>query len=311
MAEYLGRLYGLFDKPVTRLRWPRHLLASELAGQLERDDITDEDVEVWSARNRELLREAFTTTEVLYEYDPWAEVRENPTNWVEFTDEGGERRLAPLFKGGITLFGHEPKPMPIFSASVAAPMPHGREELRRGSERLRVIADRLELYEEVVPDLNEEAVVAAGGSYVFLVHGRDDGTKETVARALRQLTGDEPVILHEQVDRGETIIEKFERHAGAAEAAVVILTPDDVGGIAGSDVLRPRARQNVVYELGWFHGKLGRGRVIALLVDDVEQPSDVLGVIYIPVDQAGAWRYKLGHRLRDIGLDVDLDNVRY
>lgn len=148
-------------------------------------------------------------------------------------------------------------------------------------------------------------------SGVFVVHGRDSGTKETVARVLRQLTGEEPVILHEQPDGGATVIEKFERHARAAAAAVVILTPDDIGGIATAGLqLQPRARQNVVYELGWFHGSLGRGRVVALLVGDVEQPSDFGGVLYIHVDEAGAWRYRLGRELKHAGIEVDLNNLR-
>jgi predicted nucleotide-binding protein len=91
---------------------------------------------------------------------------------------------------------------------------------------------------------------------------------------------------------------------------VVILSPDDVGGVAGHDLqLQPRARQNVVYELGWFHGRLGRGRVIALLADDVEQPSDISGVLYLRVDPAGSWRYGLGRELAHIGLDADLNRL--
>ena len=73
--------------------------------------------------------------------------------------------------------------------------------------------------------------------------------------------------------------------------------------------LAGRARQNVVYELGWFHGRLGRGKVIALLSDEVEKPSDLDGVLYLPLDPFGTWKLRLGQELRAAGVDADLNNV--
>ena len=99
---------------------------------------------------------------------------------------------------------------------------------------------------------------------VFIIHGRDDGIKATVARFLEKLSLD-PVILHEQPNRGRTIIEKFEDY-GRPSFAVAILTPDDVGRLAvdGHDS-KPRARQNVVFEFGYFIGQIGRERVCAIV----------------------------------------------
>ena len=89
---------------------------------------------------------------------------------------------------------------------------------------------------------------------VFVVHGRDDGTKNTVARFLENKNL-KPVILSEQPDEGLTIIEKFEKHAQDVGFAVVLLTPDDVGALQGGENnLMPRARQNVILELGYFMG---------------------------------------------------------
>ena len=109
---------------------------------------------------------------------------------------------------------------------------------------------------------------------VFIVHGHDDGYKETVARFLSRL-GLEPIILHEQVDRGRTIIQKFRDYADVA-FAVALFTPDDVGGIASQvktvDDLKPRARQNVVFEFGYFVGTLPQGNAVALVKGDVELP---------------------------------------
>ena len=108
---------------------------------------------------------------------------------------------------------------------------------------------------------------------VFLIHGQDDGAKETVARFIERF-GLEPIILHEQPNRGLTIIDKFEQHAQETGFAIALLTPDDMGARQGKeDDWRPRARQNVIFELGWFLGRLGRGRVCALKKGGVEEPS--------------------------------------
>jgi hypothetical protein len=111
---------------------------------------------------------------------------------------------------------------------------------------------------------------------VFIVHGHDEGARESVARFLEQLDFD-PIILHEQANQGRTIIEKIEAH-GDVGFAVVLLTPDDIGSVQGGDPL-PRARQNVLLELGYFIGRLGRARVCALKRGDVEVPSDFGGVV--------------------------------
>jgi hypothetical protein len=278
------------------MRWRRRRLEEALAAQVALgEEIFDatprfsrKRVLAWSDRNREILYGAFTTEEILYEYDYEVTLPIEDDHWRFDQPRDGT-------EWPTQLEGHPPEAMLVPLEEFY--FPADRHKLEQGLMQLREIADRLDLYEEVAE--------------VFVVHGRDHGTRDTVARALRQLTGDEPVILQEQPDGGDTVIEKFERHAGAVAAAVVIVTPDDVGGLAGSDMpLQPRARQNVIFELGWFQGRLGRGRVIALLVDDVELPSDITGVLYLPIDPAGAWRYRLGHELAHMGLDVDLHRLR-
>lgn len=139
---------------------------------------------------------------------------------------------------------------------------------------------------------------------VFIIHGRDDGTKETVARFITQLQLN-PIILHEQPNQSQTIIEKFEQHAEVA-FAIALLTPDDTGGLAEeAPSHKPRARQNVIFEFGYFMGKLGRQRVCALKKENVETPSDYDGVLYIPFDESGAWKMKLVKELKNAGFEVD------
>lgn len=142
----------------------------------------------------------------------------------------------------------------------------------------------------------------------FVVHGHDEAARETVARFLENLEF-QPVILHEQANKGRTIIEKFEDHADVP-FAVVLLTPDDVGKLKDekSDP-KPRARQNVILELGFFLGRLGRERVCPLVKGDVETPSDYDGVVYTELDDGGAWKIKLVQELKAAGFDVDANRV--
>ena len=142
---------------------------------------------------------------------------------------------------------------------------------------------------------------------VFVVHGRDNEAKETVARFLTKLSLT-PVILHEQPNQGRTILEKFEQHVQVG-FAVALLTPDDVGALQdSSNDLKPRARQNVVFELGYFLGRLGRERVCALTKGNVELPSDYDGVVYISLDDGG-WKMDLIRELKNAGFDVDANRA--
>jgi predicted nucleotide-binding protein len=170
---------------------------------------------------------------------------------------------------------------------------------------------QLELILAHRPDLPSQAaaktVSSEGNRKVFLVHGHDEAARETVARFVERL-GLELVILHEQASQGRTVIEKLERH-GNVSFAIVLLTPDDEGRKAGSHSLRPRARQNVVLELGYFIGRLGRSAVCALYKGDIEIPSDYLGVVFTPLDEGGGWRLSLAQEMKVAGLDVDLNKA--
>ena len=144
---------------------------------------------------------------------------------------------------------------------------------------------------------------------VFVVHGHDDGAKDATARFIEQL-GLDPVILHERANEGRTIIEKFEKYADVP-FAVVLFTPDDVGysKATSPEAAKPRARQNVVFELGFFIGKLGRRRVCVLRKDGTEILSDYHGVLFVPMDSDGAWKLRLGREIKAADLPVDLNKI--
>lgn len=143
---------------------------------------------------------------------------------------------------------------------------------------------------------------------IFIVHGHDEEMKQSVARAIEQL-GLSAIILHEQPNQGRTIIEKFMDYGQAISFAVVLLSPDDIAYSANEDAenLRYRARQNVILELGFFVGKLGRSRVIAIHRESerFEMPSDLSGVLYVPYDSRGTWRFELVRELKAAGYDAD------
>jgi len=186
-----------------------------------------------------------------------------------------------------------------------------REDFEGQINRLESIKERLPLFEDPSSShlVTEEHSGSIGyGSKVFIVHGRDEAIKETTARFMEKL-GLHPVILHEQPNRGRTIIEKFEHHSTVAYS-VVILTGDDLGALSSEQSkFSPRARQNVVFELGYFIGKLGRERVCALYQDGVELPSDFEGVLYIPLDTAGRWKLSLAQELQASGFSIDLNEA--
>lgn len=143
---------------------------------------------------------------------------------------------------------------------------------------------------------------------VFVVHGHNHGIKEAVARFLEKL-GLVPVILHEKPNAGRTIIEKFSDYSDV-HFSVGLLTADDEGKVRGeTNSLRPRARQNVILELGYFLGKLGRSRVCALYESDVEIPSDYQGVLFVPLDPQNKWKFDLVQELKAAGFDVDANMV--
>lgn len=158
----------------------------------------------------------------------------------------------------------------------------------------------------VVENVRPKSIVI--NNKVFIVHGHDHGRMQAVARFLEQL-GLDAIVLHERASKGSTIIEKLESHSEVGYA-VVLLTPDDIGAAAkDKETLRPRARQNVVLELGYFLAKLGRRKTCALVVENIEVPSDYSGVVYITIDKGGAWKFHLAKELRAAGFSIDVNKV--
>jgi len=150
-------------------------------------------------------------------------------------------------------------------------------------------------------------VLGIAGRRVFVVHGWQEAAREMVARFLEKL-GLEAIILSEQANTGYTIVEKFEQVSDVAYA-IVLLTGDDQGAVKGTPLKKHqlRARQNVIFELGFFLGRIGRQRVCALYEPGVEIPCDFKGVVYIELDQQRRWQLDVAKELKAAGLPVDLN----
>jgi hypothetical protein len=201
----------------------------------------------------------------------------------------------------------------------------GGDEQKWEQQRAEDMKTRLEIIDGLIELLNSNsalektgtlgtASVDTGGSSqfgnrVFLVHGHHEAPIHETARFLEGF-GLKVTILREQPNSGRTIIEKFIDFSDVG-FAVVLLTGDDRGGVfnAPYEELKPRARQNVILELGFFLGKLGRKRVCALYQEGVEIPSDYSGVLFIQLDSGGAWRLALARELKGAGLDIDMNKA--
>lgn len=265
------------EKIEARIEKGHELLEREIRSSDELES-AKRDFKRWDDFNAELLRQLFSTSEVADEYT--------------------------FYGAGVFVLGRE--------VYLAEEVEEFREDVQKKITRLQSIADRLEIIPlaEGVPETGSltPTTAVAASNRVFVVHGHNEAARETTARLLERL-GLEPVILNEQPNAGRTLIEKFETYADVS-FAVVLLTADDVGAPASAaEELHPRARQNVIFELGFFIGKLGRRKVCALYQEGVEILSDFQGVAYVPLDAGGAWKFQLAKELKESGLEVDMNNV--
>lgn len=231
-------------------------LAKEQINTAEALDESKNAYRKWSDFNAELLKQLFTTDALSKEYSWWG--------------------MAAI---------------PMGRESLGQMIAKHHESITEKLRRLDSIAERLELYPlassmQITESAKHPAAEPTGrNKKVFVVHGRDELAKTSLEVFLHEI-GLEPIVLHRQADEGLTVIEKFEKCADVGYA-FILLTPDEVAYLV-SEEGRPdaertkerRARPNVIFEFGYFVGKLGRSRVCCVYTGDVALPSDVHGMIY-------------------------------
>ena len=238
-----------------RIHKARELRSIEIRSK-DQLDASRKEYSKWDSFNTELLKRIFTTEELAIEYGWWGV----GVAMVSMYEPPLGSEISDLFK-----------------------------EIDQKIHRIESIIERLELIPPVNSSENPGFPVLsarpAETNKVFVVHGHDDLAKTGLELFLREL-GLEPIVLHRQADEGLTIVEKFEKHSDVGYA-FILLTPDEIAYLKGDDVKEDaqrkkekRARPNVIFEFGYFVGKLGRAKVCCLHTGDVTLPSDVNGIIY-------------------------------
>lgn len=168
-----------------------------------------------------------------------------------------------------------------------------------------ITKDLLKKYQLLV---NENKIVKSNKKFskkmdtVFIVHGQDNELKNEIARFIEEI-GLNTIILHEKENKGDTIIEKIERYSEEANYAIILYTPCDKGCKNNENDLKPRARQNVIFEHGYFVAKFGRKNVVAILKDNVEIPSDISGIVYINYKD---YKFDLMKELKSVGFNINI-----
>ena len=242
----------------------------------------------WSDYNETLLLRLFDNTSIA-EYD-----------YTDFNDFPG--------------FIYTDKPMPL-----SEELDYYQKGMDSSINSLEGIHERLKLYDEP-SDMAQHTSDNEGisdkpqstvSNKVFIIHGRDDGVKGDVALFVRDL-GLKEIILDRQPNSGLiAILDKFEREAKKADFAIALLTPDDVGALTdeADDQLKPRARQNVIFELGYFIKALGREKVCLLLKGELENPSDLDGILYVSMNSSNEWKLELAREIKEAGLPIDAERL--
>ncbi len=220
-------------------------------------DTANNEYSKWNSFNAELLKRIFTTDELSEEYSRWSSI-----NSIAMHEPSLGEKISDLYKN-----------------------------IDRKIHRIDSIIERLELIplrhtsspEKTTEENSPHA--QSKTKKVFIVHGHDEVAKTSLEVFLHEI-GLEPVVLHRQADEGLTVIEKFEKHSDVGYA-FILLTPDEIAYIKSEQGKEDdqrnkefRARPNVIFEFGYFVGKLGRSRVCCLYTGDVSLPSDVGGMIY-------------------------------
>ena len=234
----------------------------------------------WNRFNSELLRRIFTTDEAAKEYDYWG------VGIISLREPALGERIADVYK-----------------------------DIDKKTHRLDSIVERLELIplsSQIAPtEPVRLSSILPKTKKVFVVHGHDEIAKTGLEVFLHEI-GLEPIVLHRQADVGLTVIEKFEKHSDVGYA-FILLTPDEVAYLASDETKADaerkkelRARPNVIFEFGYFIGKLGRSKVCCLYTGAVSLPSDVNGMIYKRYDKSiEEVAYSVIKDLKASGYEVD------
>jgi predicted nucleotide-binding protein len=261
-----------------RIGFGKALLNSTVTTTIQLEQLNS-DYHKWNDYNSEYLKQTFNNEHNSYKY-----TYDHVNDWV-----GG-------FLGG--------------SDTPQEKYRNLREDIENKIDALEKLVEKVDLLKSELPEQpvkEQSAFSISDNNAVFVVHGHNMEIQQSVARVLEKLELI-PVILGEQPNQGKTIIEKFEKYSNVG-FAIILMTDDDEGKSKSEIDMKNRARQNVILELGYFFGKLGRGRVLPLYSDGVELPSDIHGLLFTPLDKAGNWKFAIVQELKAAGYSVDANKL--
>ncbi|PHR46720.1 MAG: hypothetical protein COA32_09565 [Fluviicola sp.] len=264
----------------SRIKLGEKILAAQVRSESEFSQ-NREDYNLWDDYNSEYLKQSFNN-----EHNEYRDRYDKCTMFIGFT----KRAQTPNSK-----------------------LINFKEAVKNKVSNLKKLLAKSDLLKSSVPSAKPKtkskgtSKEISNKNKIFIVHGHDERTKLNVARTLEKLDLD-PIILAEQPNEGQTIIEKFELHADVG-FAIILLTADDLGRVKSEEEDKYRARQNVLLEMGYFIGRLGRNRVFPLYESGVELPSDLLGILYNPLDDSDTWKFRLVKELDSAGYAVDANKL--
>lgn len=232
-----------------RIQKGKELLNIQITNELQLDEARKE-YRKWNDYNFEYLRRIFSTDEEATKYKRYG---------------GGVIHMNP---------------------SLGLKVKDYVDDIKEKIHRIDSLVERIDLISlEIISEASPQNTIHITKK-VFIVHGRDEVSKTNLEILLTEM-GLEPIVLHRQADEGQTVIEKFEKYGSDVAYAFILLTPDEIAYLSNEDSLpdnerkkEKRARPNVIFEFGYFVGKLTRNRVCCLYTGDVEIPSDLKGLVY-------------------------------
>lgn len=272
------------SQEITVLKTPRELFRKKIKNRIERakkligrDIFIDDDLEQlqedftrWNDYNVELLKRSFN--------------KPNNEYYENYQESYSLQGIDDVFYGRDT-------------RSFQYNVDHIKQKLQNAVNNLKLLIQKLPLI-DLDPGLNTTDLKHRDFTNTcFLIHGHNNSRKFEIARYIENELKKRPIILHEQANRGRTIIEKFEDHSNV-DFAVALWTADDEGRSKKETVYKDRSRQNVIFETGFFIGAIGRKNVVILYEQNVEIPSDYSGVVFIPL--SGNWKHDLGKEIKAI-----------
>jgi len=272
------------EKPKTILIKPREVFKKELMDRVE-------------IGNNLVLRQ-ITTLEQL------KQLNTDSANWDDFNEELIKQAFNNQYSEYYYEYSRVNQMTGFMDYARGVDTNSGEYKLKEAKQKitncltiLNRLIDKLPLIEQdgsIIPYQTNERTFFNSG---FIVHGHNNSVKFEVARFVEKELKRKAIILHEEANKGQTIIEKFENNS-TVDFAVALWTADDIGKAKTETDYLDRARQNVVFETGFFIGALGRQNVIVLVEEGVDIPSDYSGVIFISL--SGNWKDDLRKEIEAI-----------